>query len=77
MEELQVGDVVRLKSGSPKMSVKAFGQHPNIGIVPNQNLINIPQNFIVCEWFNGKKDKFQEHIFYYYNLRKVKSKKSR
>ena len=73
MEEFQIGDVVRLKSGSQKMNIKAFGQHPNVGMTSNQNVINIPQNFIVCEWFNRKKGKFQEHIFYYYNLKKVKT----
>jgi len=41
MAELKEGDVVELKSGGPKMTVKS----PKAGMSGNE---------VICQWFDGK-----------------------
>ena len=55
----KVGDVVRLKSGGPDMTVVKFGSlrnNPNLG-------------YVACDWFVG--DKLHRDNFYYSTLEKV------
>lgn len=39
---MNIGDVVVLKSGGPKMTVKKVG---------------LPNDFVVCQWFDGDNEK--------------------
>jgi uncharacterized protein YodC (DUF2158 family) len=53
MEELKVGDVVRLKSGGPKMTVMEFKWNPLKNIYETDKPI--------CVWFDGTK-KYQDNF---------------
>lgn len=45
MAEIKKGDVVRLKSGGPKMTVEEVGDYGPLG----------PENGAKCTWFEGNK----------------------
>ncbi len=45
MADFKQGDVVQLKSGGPKMTIKGIGKY---GIVPKE------ENAL-CEWFDGNR----------------------
>ena len=45
MAELKQGDVVQLKSGGPRMTIKGIGKY---GLASQTNRA-------LCEWFDGKK----------------------
>ena len=57
MREFETGDVVRLKSGSPQMTVtRIIGREPT---TYQDQLSILLEGFskgdVVCEWFDGKK----------------------
>jgi uncharacterized protein YodC (DUF2158 family) len=54
------GDVVQLKSGGPRMTIKGIGKY---GIVPKD------ENAL-CEWFDGAK-KLTSHVFEFHQLVKA------
>lgn len=45
-DKLKVGDVVRLKSGGPRMTVDNFGE---------QSIDQTQRGLVHCQWFEGKK----------------------
>jgi len=45
--ELRVGDVVRLKSGSPKMTIEGIGDYSLMGVAGHDQA--------KCVWFEGPK----------------------
>jgi uncharacterized protein YodC (DUF2158 family) len=47
MSEINIGDVVRLKSGGPSMTVKDKGDYSPLG----------PNPGVRCTWFDGKNKK--------------------
>lgn len=53
------GDVVVLKSGGPKMTIKGIGKY---GIVPKEDNA-------LCEWFDGNKR--TEHVFELHAIEKA------
>jgi uncharacterized protein YodC (DUF2158 family) len=53
------GDVVQLKSGGPKMTIKGIGKY---GIVAKEDNA-------LCEWFDGKK--LTEKVFEFHSLEKT------
>ena len=63
MEQFQKGDVVRLKSGGPYMTITALGDYS--GWTPT------PSHTASCLWFEGKKK--QETIFDVAMLEKASS----
>ena len=48
MEELQIGDVVQLKSGGPIMTISNIGDYSHSGG---------PAKGAYCEWFDGNINK--------------------
>ena len=56
MSEFKKGDVVRLKSGGPKMTVSSVGSHADTGG---------PEEGVICVWFDVVKgvQKHQSELF--------------
>lgn len=54
MSTFQVGDVVRLKSGGPGMTVEEIGDY-------SQSKPSGPRNGVLCAWILGRT--FHRHIF--------------
>ena len=63
MEQFQTGDVVRLKSGGPCMTITAIGDYSGWTMSPSHT--------VSCMWFEGQKK--QETVFDVAILEKVSS----
>jgi len=61
-EEINIGDVVTLKSGGPKMTVKKYVWDPKKG--------DYDKNQVNCSWFEN--EKVVEHSFQISQLTKPK-----
>lgn len=67
MAQFNKGDVVRLKSGSPKMTVTAVltedaeTQQLRYYYMINQQMYGNSPTLYICSWFEGTKDK--NHIY--------------
>jgi len=51
MTDIKIGDVVKVKSGGPPMTVQNIGDYTPTG----------PSNGAMCVWFDGKTNK--SHVF--------------
>ena len=66
MEQFQPGDVVRLKSGGPSMTITALGVYSGWAMRPTDTAS--------CRWFEGEKP--QETVFDVALLAKVSSRRA-
>lgn len=62
MEELEIGNVVRLKSGGPEMTIQRFigGDKTNFSLKTTDEFYKIKgfkDGDLICQWFSGNEVK--------------------